>query len=149
MLTTRSKVELRDRAIGNLALIARAGVRVALTTDHPVVAIENLRLQAILGVREGLPPDVALAALTVNPAEILRLHGRVGAVEVGRDGDLVVWSGDPLALESHVQRVFIEGRDVLVPGEPDAEQEDLPTAPRVVERWERFGRPGWNLARSW
>ncbi len=149
MLTTRSKVELRDRAIGNLALIARAGVRVALTTDHPVVAIENLRLQAILGVREGLPPDVALAALTVNPAEILRLHGRVGAVEMGRDGDLVVWSGDPLALESRVQRVFIEGRDVLVPGEPDAEQEDLPTAPRVVERWERFGRPGWNLARSW
>lgn len=149
MLTTRSKVELRDRAIGNLALVAQAGVLVALTTDHPVVAIEQLRLQAILGVREGLPADVALAALTVNPAAMLRLHERVGALEVGRDGDLVVWSGDPLVLESHVQRVLIEGRDVLVPGSPDDAPDALPAAPRVVERWERFGRRSWSPARTW
>lgn len=143
MLTTRSKVELRDRAFANLALIAAAGVTVALTTDHPVVAIEQLRLQAILAIREGLPADIALKALTVNPAGMLRLHERVGALAVGRDGDIVVWSGDPLALESHVERVFIQGRDVLVPGERAG------SAPRVVERWERFGRTSWNLARTW
>ena len=73
MLTSRSKVELRDRAIGNLALIAEAGVTVAITTDHPVVPIDQLRLQAILAVREGLPPETALRALTVNPAAILAL----------------------------------------------------------------------------
>ncbi|MDQ7876980.1 amidohydrolase [Microbacterium sp. QXD-8] len=135
LLTSRSKVELRDRAIGNLALIAEAGVKVAITTDHPVVPIDQIRLQAILAVRDGLPAETALEALTTNPADILRLNERVGALEPGRDGDVVVWSGDPLAVDSRVQRVFIEGRAVYEPG-TDA-------APRVVERWERFGRTSW------
>jgi imidazolonepropionase-like amidohydrolase len=136
MLTSRSKVELRDRAISNLALIAEAGVKVAITTDHPVVPIDQIRLQAILAVRDGLPAETALAALTRNPAEILRLDERVGALEPGRDGDLVVWSGDPLAVDSRVERVFIEGRAVYEP-EPGS------ATPRVVERWERFGRTSW------
>ncbi len=137
MLTSRSKVELRDRGIGNLALIAEAGVTVAITTDHPVVPIDQLRLQAILAVSEGLDPKIALEALTVNPAAILRLDDRVGALEAGRDADIVVWSGDPLAIDSRVERVFIGGRDVVEPtGADDA-------TPRVVERWERFGRTSW------
>ncbi|MEV8135130.1 amidohydrolase [Microbacterium aurantiacum] len=136
MLTSRSKVELRDRAIGNLALIAEAGVTVAITTDHPVVPIDQLRLQAILAVREGLPPETALRALTVNPAAILGLEGRVGALETGRDGDVVLWSGDPLALDSRVEHVFIGGRPMVEP----ADDQGLP---RIVERWERFGRSSW------
>ncbi|HCJ50205.1 MAG TPA: amidohydrolase, partial [Microbacterium sp.] len=137
MLTSRSKVELRDRGIGNLALIAEAGVTVAITTDHPVVPIDQLRLQAILAVSEGLDPKTALEALTVNPAAILRLDDRVGALETGRDADIVVWSGDPLAIDSRVERVLIGGRDVIEPtGADDA-------TPRVVERWERFGRTSW------
>jgi imidazolonepropionase-like amidohydrolase len=135
LLTSRSKVELRDRAIGNLALIAEAGVKVAITTDHPVVPIDQLRLQAILAVREGLAASTALAALTVNPAEILRLNDRVGALEPGRDGDLVVWSADPLAVDARVERVFIEGSAVYAPDD-DGE-------PQVVERWTRFGRSSW------
>ncbi|QLD11322.1 amidohydrolase [Microbacterium oleivorans] len=135
MLTSRSKVELRDRAIGALALIAAAGVTVAITTDHPVVPIDQIRLQAILAVREGLPADVALAALTVNPASILRLDDRVGALEAGRDGDIVIWSGDPLAVESRVDHVVIGGVTVL----EAADDGDV----RVVERWERFGRSSW------
>lgn len=137
LLTSRSKVELRDRAIGNLALIAAAGVTVAITTDHPVVPIEQLRLQAILAVREGLPASTALEALTVNPAAILRLNGRVGALEAGRDGDIVVWSGDPLAIDSEVEQAFINGRAVVEPGR------DADGAPRIVDRWERFGRTSW------
>ncbi|KRA25198.1 amidohydrolase [Microbacterium sp. Root61] len=135
LLTSRSKVELRDRAIGNLALIAAAGVKVAITTDHPVVPIDQIRLQAILAVRDGLPATTALEALTTNPADILRLQERVGALEVGRDGDIVVWSGDPLAIDSRVQRVFIEGRAVYEPTDGGS---------RVVERWERFGRTSWS-----
>ncbi|MDQ1217099.1 amidohydrolase [Microbacterium arborescens] len=135
MLTSRSKVELRDRAIGALALIAAAGVTVAITTDHPVVPIDQIRLQAILAVREGLPADVALQALTTNPPSILRLDDRVGALETGRDGDLVLWSGDPLAVESRVEHVVIGGTTVLeTTGDGDV---------RIVERWERFGRSSW------
>ncbi|MGN7979517.1 amidohydrolase [Microbacterium sp. 22195] len=135
LLTSRSKVELRDRAIGNLALIAAAGVKVAITTDHPVVPIDQLRLQAILAVREGLPTETALEALTANPADILRLNDRVGALETGRDGDIVLWSADPLDVDAHVERVFIEGRSVYA-------LDDDGTA-HVTERWERFGRTSW------
>jgi len=135
MLTSRSKVELRDRAIGALALIAAAGVTVAITTDHPVVPIDQIRLQAILAVREGLPAEVALEALTTNPASILRLGDRVGALEAGRDGDIVIWSGDPLAIESRVEHVVIGGATVLEAGDDG----DV----HVVERWERFGRSSW------
>lgn len=112
MFTSRSKVELRDRAIANLAVLAAAGVRVAITTDHPVVPIQLLVLQASLAVKEGLPHDTALAALTVNPAQMLGLDARVGSLTVGLDGDVVIWSGDPLDVASRAETVFIAGARV-------------------------------------
>jgi imidazolonepropionase-like amidohydrolase len=112
MFTSRSKVELRDRAIANLATLAAAGVRVAITTDHPVVPINLLVHQASLAVKEGLPRQKALEALTANPAAFLGLDDRVGSIQQGLDGDVVVWSGDPLELNSRAERVFISGREV-------------------------------------
>ncbi|WP_218132633.1 amidohydrolase [Paramicrobacterium humi] len=112
MFTSRSKVELRDRAIGNLARLVAAGVRVAITTDHPVVPINFLVHQASLAVKEGLDPTAALEALTVNPASFLGLDDRVGSLAPGLDADLVVWSGDPLDVNSRAERVFIDGREV-------------------------------------
>lgn len=109
MLTSRSKVELRNRDIANLARLADAGVRVAITTDHPVVPINFLVLQAALAVKEGLDRDVALAALTINPATMLGLEDRVGALRPGLDADVVVWSSDPLDVLARVERVFIGG----------------------------------------
>lgn len=129
MFTSRSKVELRDRAIANLATLAAAGVRVAITTDHPVVPINFLVYQAALAVKDGLPRQTALEALTVNPAAFLGLDERIGALAPGRDGDVVVWSGDPLDVNSRAERVFIEGAEVY-------RWED--GAGRVVERAERF-----------
>lgn len=113
LFTSRSKVELRDRGIENLAKLAAAGVEVAITTDHPVVPINFLVHQASLAVKEGLDRDVALAALTVNPARILGLDDRVGALRPGLDGDVVVWSGDPLDVFSRAERVFISGVEVF------------------------------------
>ena len=112
MFTSRSKVELRDRAIANLGKLASAGVRVAITTDHPVVPINFLVHQASLAVKEGLDPVIALEALTVNPASFLGLDDRVGAIRTGLDGDLVLWSGDPLDVMSRAEQVFISGREV-------------------------------------
>lgn len=109
MFTSRSKLELKDRAIGHLATLARAGVKVAITTDHPVVPINLLVLQASLAVKEGLPHDTALQALTTNPAAILGLDTRVGSLTVGLDGDVVIWSGDPLDVSSRAERVLIAG----------------------------------------
>jgi len=112
MFTSRSKLELRDRAIVNLATIAAAGVKVAITTDHPVVPINFLVHQASLAVKDGLPRETALQALTVNPAEILGLDSRIGSLATGLDGDVVLWSGDPLDVNSRAEQVFIAGAPV-------------------------------------
>ncbi|WP_338073919.1 amidohydrolase [Kineococcus siccus] len=112
LLTSRSKPELRQRSIAVPGVLAAAGVRVALTTDHPVVPIQFLALSATLAVKEGLDRDEALRALTVNPARILRLDDRVGSLAPGLDADVVVWSGDPLDVMSRAVRVFVGGRQV-------------------------------------
>lgn len=131
MLTSRSKVELRDRAISNLAAIAAAGVRVAITTDHPVVPINFLVHQAALAVRDGLPRQAALEALTVNPASFFGLDSRIGSLAPGLDGDVVIWSGDPLDLASRAEHVLISGATVY-------RWDEASRTGHVVERAERF-----------
>lgn len=112
LFTTRSKVELRNRHLRNPGLLAKAGVRIAITTDHPVVPINFLVHQATLAVKEGLDRDEALRALTINPATIMGLDDRVGSLTPGKDADVVIWSGDPLDVMSRAQRVFVDGREV-------------------------------------
>jgi imidazolonepropionase-like amidohydrolase len=112
LFTTRSKVELRERTLANPGRLANAGVLVALTTDHPVVPINFLVHQATLAVKEGMSRDDALRSLTVNPAQMMGLADRVGALEMGRDGDVVIWDGDPLDVMSRARRVFVNGVSV-------------------------------------
>ena len=109
MFTTRSKVELRERTLANPGRLAAAGVQVAIITDHPVVPINFLVHQATFAVKEGMTPDAALQAITVNPAQIMGLGDRVGALAVGRDGDVVIWDGDPLDVMSRALQVFVQG----------------------------------------
>ncbi|WP_265522760.1 amidohydrolase [Oerskovia flava] len=135
MFTSRSKVELRNRDIANLGALARAGVRVAITTDHPVVPINFLVHQASLAVKEGLDRDVALAALTTNPASFLGLDDRVGSLTPGLDGDVVIWSGDPLDVNARAEHVFITGTQVY---SWDATANGGRGAGVVVDRGARF-----------
>jgi imidazolonepropionase-like amidohydrolase len=131
MLTTRTKLELRDRAVRNVVDMAAAGVRVAFTTDHPVIPINLLVHQATFTVKEGMPRQTALEALTVNPAGMLGLDDRVGSLKPGLDGDVVIWSGDPLDVNSRVERVLISGAEVYR-WEPELRRGV------TVERSERF-----------
>lgn len=112
LLTSRSKAELRNRSIANPGRLAKAGVTIAITTDHPVVPINLLSHQAALSVKEGLDRDTALRALTINPARITGVADRLGSIEPGKDADLVIWSGDPLDVYSRVQRAFIGGTEI-------------------------------------
>ncbi|WP_228266143.1 amidohydrolase [Microlunatus elymi] len=112
LFTSRSKVEVNQRHLRNPGLLAEAGVKIAITTDHPVVPINFLVYQAILSVKDGLDRDTALRALTINPAEMLGLDDRVGSLEVGKDGDVVIWSGDPLDIMSRAEQVIVDGRPV-------------------------------------
>ena len=112
LLTSRSKVELRNRSLANPGRLARAGVTIAITTDHPVVPINFLAHQAALSVNEGLDRETALQALTINPARIVGIDDRLGSIEVGKDADLVIWSGDPLDVRSRVERALVGGAQV-------------------------------------
>jgi len=112
LLTSRSKVELRNRSLANPGRLATAGVTIAITTDHPVVPINFLVHQAALAVKDGLDRDTALRALTINPARIAGIDDRLGSIEPGKDADLVLWSGDPLDVLSRAERAFIDGAEV-------------------------------------
>jgi imidazolonepropionase-like amidohydrolase len=112
LIVNRSKVEVRQRSLRNPGILARAGVEIALTTDHPVVPIDFLVHQATFAVKEGLDSDTALRSITVNPARILGLDDRVGSLKPGLDADIVLWSGDPLDVMSRAVRVFVNGQPV-------------------------------------
>jgi imidazolonepropionase-like amidohydrolase len=76
-------------------------------------AAENPRMSALLAVRGGLDANTALAAITRVPAEILGLGDRVGSLAPGKDADLLVLTGPPLDIHSHVRRVYADGRVVF------------------------------------
>lgn len=95
-----------------------AGLVVAHMTDHPIIPVEYLAIQAGLCVRAGMTPERALATITHNPARILGVADRVGRLAPGLDADLVVLDGPPLALESRVLETRIEGRVVHRWGDP-------------------------------
>lgn len=116
LLGTRTKLELANRTLASPAILARAGVQLALTTDHSEVAIQFLVHQASLAIKEGLPARDALRAITINPARILGVEDRVGDLRPGLVGDIVIWSGDPFDLFSRAEQVFIGGRGVYAAG---------------------------------
>lgn len=97
-------------------LLAEAGVTVTLQTDHPVIPLRDLRLQAALLVRYGLDPVRALEMITVNPARVMGAADRLGTLEPGKDADFTIWDGPPLSVRSRAERVYVNGGRVLPGG---------------------------------
>ena len=108
-LGDRSKPELANQTLENPAILARAGVKVAICTDHPETPIQYLPICAAMAVRAGMEEEEALAAITRNAAEIGGVDSRVGTLTPGKDADVVVTSGHPLDWKSRVEAVFING----------------------------------------
>lgn len=113
LIVSRSKVEVRHRTPAAPGILARAGVKVSIITDHPVVPIDFLVTQASLAVREGMDHDEALRAITLNPAEVMGVADRIGSIEQGKDADLVLWEGNPLDVRNRTLRVWQAGREVM------------------------------------
>jgi len=87
-----------------------AGCRdISINTDAPVVAAEELQLQAAMAVRLGLAWDVAFRGLTIQPAIQIGLADRVGSLTVGKDADFQVTAGDPLDPRWQPLAIYIEG----------------------------------------
>lgn len=103
------KIEGYDAIPYNAAICAKAGVNVSINTDGtggmPSLAIDAAKVMRFGGLGE----DQALAMLTINPAKELGIDHRVGSLEVGKDGDVVIWDGHPLSVYSRVSMTLIEG----------------------------------------
>lgn len=109
-LASRTKDEVSASDFKTGGILQKAGVTVALTTDHPVSRIQYLPLCAALEVKEGMDPFGALRAITIDAARICRVDQRVGSLAVGKDADVVIWDGDPLRLESSVKLTIVDGK---------------------------------------
>ncbi len=95
-----------------------AGVCVAHMTDHPIVPVGYLSLQAGLSVRAGMHPDRALRTITAHPARILGLDDQLGRLAPGLSADLAVFDGPPLDVASRVLETWIAGEVVYRDGDP-------------------------------
>jgi len=111
-MSARSKIELTNRSFFTAVKLAASGVKIAITTDHPVTQMQYLPLCAGLAVREGLPLEDALRAITINAAEIIGAADRVGSIEPGKDADLAIFDGNPLQTLTKTLYTIIDGRVV-------------------------------------
>lgn len=111
--SVRSENIMKDPA--SAVKMLRAGCKVSVMTDSPVVAQEYLPLVAGLLMREGATEFEALKTITINPAKHLGIADRVGSIEKGKDADLVITKGCPMEMTVKPEAVFLNGE--LVYGE--------------------------------
>ena len=112
-MTNASKIELANKSFETPGILAKAGVQVSIITDAPVIVQEYLPLCAGLAVKAGMDPFAALQAITINPAKHLGIEDRVGSIEAGKDGDLVIADGDIMVSDTKVKRVILNGETVV------------------------------------
>lgn len=105
----RSKNEILNKSFETCSSLAKAGIKIAIMTDHPVLPQSSLIMWSALAAKEGLDDYDAIKAITINPAEILDIDHKVGSIEVNKDADLVVWSQYPLDINSKVIYTYIDG----------------------------------------
>ncbi len=93
----------------NAAALQQAGVLIAINTDDFITESRFFLRTGAIAVRGGLTEEEALKALTINPAKMLHLDGRLGSLEKGKDADFVVLSGPPFSVYTQVLQTYIEG----------------------------------------
>jgi imidazolonepropionase-like amidohydrolase len=104
------KVEAYDAIPYNAALMTEKGVVVSINSDSAEEA-RHLNQEAAKAMKwGGLSETEALKLVTLNPAQQLRIAGRVGSIEVGKDADLVIYDKHPLSVYAVAQKVLIDGQ---------------------------------------
>lgn len=111
-LSSRSKIEVQNVAFKTAGILHEAGVKVAITTDHPVSLIQSLPICAGFCVKSGMTVQEALRAITIHAAQICNVADRVGSLEVGKDADIAVFDGNPLEVFTETYCTLIEGEVV-------------------------------------
>ena len=95
-LGSKSKIELINKSFTTPSDLTKAGVKVSIITDAPVIPLQYLPMCAALAANSGLDKEDAWKAITINPAESIGIADRVGSLEVGKDADIVIWTANPM-----------------------------------------------------
>lgn len=111
-LASRSKIEVQNAAFKTAGELERAGVLLSITTDHPVSLIQSLPMCVGLAVKAGLSMNEGYKAMTINAAKICGVADRVGSIEVGKDADIAIFSGNPMEIFTKTLCTIIDGRIV-------------------------------------
>ena len=110
-LTNIPSFDALGATLENPARLSKAGATLVLSSFDTHNA-RNLRQEAGNAIANGLDRDAALRAVTLEPARVWGVADRLGSLEVGKDADVVVWSGDPFELTTRAEHVFIAGREI-------------------------------------
>lgn len=116
-LASRNKIEVQNMAFKTAGILNKAGVMTAVTTDHPVTLIQSLALCAGLAVKAGLPMEEGLKSITIYPAIICGAGDRLGSLEVGKDGDVAIFDGNPMEIFTKTLYTVINGKIVYADNE--------------------------------
>lgn len=112
VISDRGKPELANASLRNAAVLAQAGVKTAICTDHPENPIDFLTAGAAYCIKHGLPEETALRAVTLTAAELGGIAHRTGSLEAGKDADLIILDGSPFEIMTNVKMVMINGKTV-------------------------------------
>lgn len=106
--------ELTGADLKDVALLDELGVNVSIISDSPIFSEDVLLIQAGEAVRNGVSPERALRMITINPAKALGIEERVGSLEVGKDGDVVLYTALPVQeVSARLRYTIIEGKIVF------------------------------------
>ena len=108
-LTHATKFELKNKSFATPGDLARAGCQVSIITDSPVIPQQFLPLCAGLAVKSGMDEFEALKSITIHAAKHIGVAKRVGSLEIGKDADFVIASGNPMVSDTKIQYVLIDG----------------------------------------
>lgn len=111
ILTDRSKPELKNQSEKAPYLLTKAGIEIALITDHPETPQKFLSLCAMTAMSGGMEYRDVLKALTIIPSRLCGIDNRVGSIKEGKDGDIIIWKGKPLEALAKPETVIIDGQE--------------------------------------